>query len=85
MIDHVGNLWASIDQYLTSKTNAAVSLTTSVALTASAKVSHGTDWVFIFQCIGSFYICLQIVHILYKFYKWLRSFEDAQQDTTKTQ
>jgi hypothetical protein len=86
MIEHVENLWTAIDRYLTSKINAAISLSTSTALYASASVSEVPafhivennavvfNWVFLFQLLGAIYITLQIVHIIYKFYKWLRSF-----------
>jgi hypothetical protein len=77
MIEHAESIWSSIDRYLMSKVNAAVSLSTSTALVVSAEVKHQQavfDYVFLFQVIGSIYVSLQIIHMLYKFYKWLRSF-----------
>jgi hypothetical protein len=63
----------AIDEYLKSKANIGISLTVAGAQVAvPMAVEKQFDWVFMFQSIGAIYISMQIIYMLYKFYKFIK-------------
>lgn len=63
------SLMQAVDEYQKSKIN-LVTTTTLAVQQVVAPVPPSFDWIFLFQCIGAFYVALQIIHILYRFFNF---------------
>jgi hypothetical protein len=83
MPEYFENILTALDHYLRSKASAVLATTTAIGTAASGKISNVPlfhivvneqivfNWIFLFQCLGAAFVTMQMIHMIYRFYKFV--------------
>ncbi len=84
MQESAEGILVAIDHYLRSKVNGFLSITVATGTAVSGKISNVPffhivvadqivfNWIFLFQCLGAAFVTMQMLHMCYRFYKFLK-------------